>query len=682
MNWFKELAAKIAENNPEYLVEKSKKIPWKFDTATKSPVYEHPMFKWGDKNVDPFSFLYVTASRASSLQSAERVFKEITNVFDLTTDLNFETSENFVFPIPSGMKLLFHGGTGNLKPELLWNFFRSIVINPEDIDGNQFEEILSIKNVGVAKLTQAMFLANPTCFFPIDKHSQNPLFNLFSGINTKSGLSLEDYSSGLDEVRSKFPNCQFYEINFLVYLLSSGNISMQSPRFFQLSTNVHGDGKDYWEECRDNHYVYVGGLGSKRPYKVSEPNPGDIVLVRIGQHETKGIGVVYKNDYETEFDPMHRMHVIWVNKQVSRTSEQMPQTGFSQAHKVEAMYRSLPDYKPTFDLLDRLSGPKPPPRSYPLNQILFGPPGTGKTWSAEKLAVDIVDSVPPLEAQEDFRSRYEELVLDTKQIALVTFHQNFAYEDFVEGIRPELRESTVPRYELREGIFKRISRAAIEDPNRPYVLIIDEINRGNIAKIFGELITLIEEPRRIGNPHATGSTLSYSQDWFGVPNNLYIIGTMNTADRSIQLLDTALRRRFNFVELLPDYEHKSINVDCNGVDCSKMLRVINERIQALLDREHQIGHTYLFDISTIEELAETFKHRIFPLLQEYFFNDWSKIRTVLGSNGFVVHSNVQGLDIDSRYEDDSQVVYERIPIDSDLWTDPDQYRKIYRGRGK
>ncbi len=135
---------------------------------------------------------------------------------------------------------------------------------------------------------------------------------------------------------------------------------------------------------------------------------------------------------------------------------------------------------------------------------------------------------------------------------MVTFHQNFAYEDFIEGIRPRLEGESVA-YELHHGIFKSIAKVAEDAENEErFVLVIDEINRGNIAKIFGELITLIEDSRRLDRDDATRVTLPYSGDVFGVPDNLYIIGTMNTADRSIQMLDTALRRRFTFFELMPE----------------------------------------------------------------------------------------------------------------------------------
>ncbi|MGI9276300.1 MAG: McrB family protein [Endozoicomonas sp.] len=171
-----------------------------------------------------------------------------------------------------------------------------------------------------------------------------------------------------------------------------------------------------------------------------------------------------------------------------------------------------------------------------------------------------------------------------------------------------------------------------------FVLIIDEINRGNISKIFGELITLIEPSKRAGHPEAITVQLPYSKDEFSVPANLHIIGTMNTADRSLAMMDTALRRRFDFVEMMPDYSTLK-DVQVSGVKIDEMLEVINQRIEYLYDREHTLGHAFFIPLKAIEgddarleALASIFKNKVIPLLEEYFFEDWEKIRLVLGDN--------------------------------------------------
>ena len=173
----------------------------------------------------------------------------------------------------------------------------------------------------------------------------------------------------------------------------------------------------------------------------------------------------------------------------------------------------------------------------------------------------------------------------------------------------------------------------------PFVFIIDEINRGNISKIFGELITLIEDSKRAGNREAMSVELPYSGNDFSVPNNVFILGTMNTADRSIAMLDTALRRRFQFIEMKSKPERlNSITKDKygkdleNSIDLRKMLETINERIEVLYDREHTIGHAYFINVNTFDELKDVFQYKIIPLLQEYFYDDYEKIRLVLGDN--------------------------------------------------
>jgi hypothetical protein len=248
----------------------------------------------------------------------------------------------------------------------------------------------------------------------------------------------------------------------------------------------------------------------------------------------------------------------------------------------------------------------------PLNLILYGPPGTGKTYRLQN-------------------EYFPKFTVDGKQnFVMVTFHQSYGYEEFIEGMRPEIVNGQMT-YKIVDGAFKEISARAQNDPQNQYAIFIDEINRGNISKIFGELLTLIEpDKRQQGIDTAKISvTLPYSKQPFAVPSNLHIIGTMNTADRSIALLDTALRRRFNFEELMPDYSIPEINRAVDGIHLGELLKTINRRVEFLYDREHVIGHSYFTGVENLAGLLEAFRHKVIPLLQEYFFEDWDKTCRVL-----------------------------------------------------
>lgn len=401
---------------------------------------------------------------------------------------------------------------------------------------------------------------------------------------------------------------------------------------------------------------------------------------------------------------------------------------------------------------------------HPLNQILFGPPGTGKTFNSVNRALEVIGEKIVGKSRKDIKALFN-LRMKEGQIMFTTFHQSMSYEDFIEGIKPIAPkvEGQQINYVVEDGLFKLISKAAkenrdlaqlktkeaktipfdtafeilkqkietglLEDPdNTPnemkrgyvidlassffsitgingksirmmtrtgneqntmtkptlqlmfedsknvekyvtggmrtyykalldemyswkpdiqnisenvelknYVLIIDEINRGNVSQIFGELITLIEEDKRLGNTEALESTLPYSKDRFGVPPNLFLIGTMNTADRSVEALDAALRRRFSFEEMQPKYNLTELNYEYMGIKANDLLKTINDRIEKLLDKDHKIGHSYfiLNETENIEvKLITSFYKSIIPLLQEYFFGDFGKIGLVLG-DGFV-----------------------------------------------
>lgn len=319
----------------------------------------------------------------------------------------------------------------------------------------------------------------------------------------------------------------------------------------------------------------------------------------------------------------------------------------------------------------------------PLNTILYGPPGTGKTYNTKQRVYNLV-------SETSLRNRYYTGYLDYKNnVEFCTFHQSYGYEEFIEGLKsdgegnfkPEdgilkdisieacynaLRFEKKMSFELEkdsltlETIKERKKKLVLEnieysesfnfEESENYVLIIDEINRGNVSKIFGELITLLEDDKRLTKSNQTIVKLPYSKEKFSLPPNLYIVGTMNTSDKSIALLDIALRRRFNFEEIMPDYDLLSI---VDGIDVRKMLYTINKRIEFLYDRDHVIGQAYLLAVENINDIVVVFRSKIIPLLQEYFYYDSEKVGLILGGIG--------------RSEKDKYIVYKEKLIASELF---------------
>ena len=688
--WFEELAAKIAEGGEGYLIERARNVAWQEDGREGVPA----LLRYGDENIDPFSFLYFLAHKNTRNQY-NRVFESVHEKFSIGSDF----PETAFIPTPT-RNLLFHGGPNTFNPEVLWRLYRQAVrIDAEPaIQPGDFNAALGIYNVGIPKLTQTLFIANPRYFLPADRGILAVLPE-HEDVNDYGG-----YVAVMEGVKNRFPGCHPYEINTFLYTQASNSplVSMESS-FFQISTNVYNDGTDYWEwhdewseEDRDstfneNNYVYTGGPGQTRIYPLAEPRRGDVILVRFGG-QGRAIGVVERNGYDPDgWDETEVIQVHWINKMAAEVEGGLPQIGFSNAREPTcSAFRNTDAYKITFDLIDRWIGdggvePSPDPdppaaesdTSFPLNTILFGPPGTGKTWEAVSYAVAIMDDKDHAELvqakdRKSIKARFEELRQE-ERVEFVTFHQNYTYEDFIEGIVPVLKSKNL-LYELRDGVFKRISSRASDHPDERHVLIIDEINRGNIAKIFGELITLIEPSKRSGREDEAMVTLPYSQERFSVPDNLYLVGTMNTADRGIALLDTALRRRFDFIEKMPDLDF--VEEDIEGVDGQAMLKAMNERITVYLDREHQIGHTYLIGVTTIDGLAETFQRRIMPLLQEYFYDDWKKIRLVLNENPFIRERELETPIPGDRPE---RPVFELLPQDDPGWWEAGSYERIYGG---
>ena len=579
--------------------------------------------------------------------------------------------------------------------------------------------------------------------------------------------------------------------NKKVYLSTSNNQeNMSSPRVKKINLNgaglykvSHGSfkakkKKHAIEALKQNNWITIHeNTGKNRPYKFkNELKKGDYVYITIGGNELIGIAKIISN--KCEYIPRDIINEDgWLFREIEMITEPIKK-GSIQLDDTRAIYPSgntaffkikskdlqevnkllfIPYFNVEFfDGENTISTPSYINTNYmdmPLNQILFGPPGTGKTYHTINKALSIIEDLAEedlkKETRTDLTDRFDELLINdwenpTGQIAFVTFHQSMTYEDFIEGIKPVVTPKNKVIYDTLPGIFKNMCTLAKENwlnansdsqdelsfedafsslkenweenrdmkfpmktegkdytiigftkssiqfkkasgsidhtlsistlrdyfygrrkvkttgvgiyypallnklksyqptefevkEEKKYVLVIDEINRGNVSQIFGELITLIEEDKRLGNNEALEVTLPYSKESFGVPPNLYIIGTMNTADRSVEALDTALRRRFSFEEMPPNYSLTQLDYTIYNYKASKLLKTINRRIEKLLDKDHAIGHSYFIveeGKNEAKEVIKAFYKNIIPLLQEYFFGDFGKIGLVLGK-GFV-----------------------------------------------
>ncbi|EGA4977144.1 AAA domain-containing protein, partial [Campylobacter jejuni] len=283
----------------------------------------------------------------------------------------------------------------------------------------------------------------------------------------------------------------------------------------------------------------------------------------------------------------------------------------------------------------------------------------GSIKSPQRLTIDII--------KRDYLNFKNKKILSFKDIkpkydSQSDYHGNAIYYFMFYNKLKEFENIQNEKFKIKKEILKS------------YIIIIDEINRGNVSKIFGELITLIEPSKRIGAKEELKVILPYSGKEFGVPKNVYIIGTMNTADRSITSLDTALRRRFEFVEMMPDVS--KLSMDCEGINLQELLKAINTRIEYLLDREKTIGHAFFIGVENLNDLKKVFKNKIIPLLQEYFYNDYALIDAVLNKNGMLEISveNKDYLKNMTEFIESDKVVYKF--SDSNNWS-KDTFIKIY-----
>lgn len=491
----------------------------------------------------------------------------------------------------------------------------------------------------------------------------------------KEFSKLEEASSikWLDGSNTKIRKYLWAEMKYNEFKKSPISVSLfvekHKKTVFRISLEIRNNNSDdKWMDVYHTHLeiplkdglVYVIGSNEKDNPKIT-PDSVDTIKEKLKSKEISKVQICkYVEQSDEKDNEQYHQEVMAAIKSILEYYEYVMKN--SKGRRLLESTRESEEVLREMNLLDKENKTKV---VYDKNMILYGPPGTGKTYSTAIYTVAICDNKNVEELKENYKyvmERYNALLEDGR-VKFITFHQSYGYEEFIEGIKPVLNDQNGIGYTIEDGAFKAFCKDATkvegenshnkvagdnaadvsmeqqdkELPNKNYVFVIDEINRGNISKIFGELITLIEDTKRAGMAEARTAVLPYSGDLFSVPSNIYILGTMNTADRSISLMDTALRRRFQFIEMMPDVTILE-KIGANRVedlDVALMLKTINERITYLYDREHTIGHAFFTKLAknpSIDTLRSIFEKSVIPLLQEYFYEDYQKIQFVLGDN--------------------------------------------------
>ncbi len=412
-------------------------------------------------------------------------------------------------------------------------------------------------------------------------------------LNNREDRSLVDQHSEIEGATGNESNGMLFKLGFV---MKPGDIVLlcNNPKYSIDAVGVVTS--DYvYDATRPNnrHLRKVEWIGRKRT--VFEKGEGDGFLA------PKRLTPILRSDYDFSYI---------IQKSLEMNDLPSPST-------LKKPWQALGDPPQVIEFDPRWASDSPPK---PALRILYGPPGTGKTFKTSAEAYEILTGKRPTKgtaSQEKMRGSIDEAKL-RGNVAFITFHQNYDYSDFIEGYKPSTDNDGKLSYVLKDGLLKQLAQLAAKWPKEPFVLIIDEINRGNISKVFGELITLIEPDKRKGAQNALTVKLPSGAN-FSLPANLSIIGTMNNADRSIALLDTALRRRFDFVKMPPNPE---VLEDNKEPKLAKLLRGLNDTLAEceMLSADHRIGHAWLMGTeSDTEAFKRTLENKILPLLDEWFY---------------------------------------------------------------